>query len=244
MTKKLFTEKQIGVAAIIGGPIPPGILFYLNYQRINKEKEAYISLVATLIFSIALFYTLIKLPQDIVDKIPNIAITACYGALVYFFYNRFLAKEINQKFEEGNEKASNWTVTFITILGFALTMLIIFAIAFNEPAFTGEKLLYGTTEHEIYYNETSTTPEDANKLGDALTSSGFFTDEYPAAVHLENWKTAYIVTLQIDKEFWEDQEVIDYLEEVKTTLEIAFQKEVTLVLEHYDLSGKKFEKRI
>lgn len=242
--KKLFTEKQVGISAIIGGPIPPGILFYLNYKRINKQKEAYISLAVTLIFTIGLFYTLIKLPDEVIDKLPNAVVTGFYGILVYVLYNRLLAKEINQLLTEGNIKASNWTVAGMTLLGLGLNLLIILGIAINEPAFKGDKVNYGAIGHEIYYDKSKTSIEDANKLGLVLTNVGYFTDEYQAAVHLDTWKTRYIVTLQIDNAHWDNPELTEDLDDLKSELEIVFGKDITIVLEHYNLSGKKFEKRI
>jgi hypothetical protein len=244
MSKKLFTEKQVGISAVIGGPIPPGILFYLNYKRINKDKEAYISLASTFIFTFGLFYTLIKLPDEVIDRIPNAVFTAFYGIIVYLLYRWFLTKKINQLLADGHTKASNWMGTAMIILGLALNLLIILAFAISQPAFEGDRINYGGTGHEIYFDKNKTAIDDVNKLGMVLTDSGYFTDEYPVAVHLETWETRYIVTLQIDKEHWDNQEIIQYLNGLKSDLEAAFFKDFTLVLEHYNLSGKKLEKRI
>jgi len=242
--RKLFTEKQIGVSAIIGGPIPPGILFYLNYKRINKDKEAYLSLAITFLFTVALFYTIIKLPTEIVDKIPNAAITGFYGMLVYFLYRRFLSKEINQLLSEGNTKANNWTVVGMIVLGICINLIIILGLAINQPAFEGQKLNFGNTEHEIYFDDSKTSIDDVNKLGLVLTEEGYFTDEFPVAVHLDTWETRYIVTLQIAKEHWDNPEVIQYLTVVRDGLIASYKRDVTLLLEDYDLAGKKYEKRL
>jgi len=242
--KKLFTEKQMAVAAVVGGPIPPGILFYLNYKRIDKGKEANISIGLTLVFTIALFYTILKLPEDIIDKIPNAVFTSIYGLLVYFAYRKFLSKEIEARFDAGDAKASNWTVAAITILGLAINLIIILGLAFNEPAFDGDKRTFGEVGHEIYFDKNITTVDDVEKLGEALTISGYFGTEYPVAVHLDTWKTRYVVTLQIDKQFWNDVEVLSFFNDLKVNLEVLFLKDVTIQLEHYDLSGKKSEKTI
>lgn len=242
--KKLFTEKQIGISAIIGGPIPPGILFYLNYKRIGKVKESYISLALALLFTIALVYTLLNLPTEILDKIPNVIITGFYGILVYFLYRRFLSNEINQLLTEGYVKASNWSVAGLIVLGICINLIIIFGLALSQPAFEGKKLNYGKVGHEIYFNESNTSIEDANKLGSVLTSEGYFTDEFPVSVHLETWETRYIVTLQVGKEHWDNPEAIQYLTTIRDGLAELYKKDVTLILEDYDLAGKKLEKRL
>lgn len=242
--KKFFTENQMAVAAVVGGPIPPGILFYLNYKRIDKEKESYISIGLTLIFTVALFYTLLRLPEDILDKIPNAVFTSIYGLFVYFAYRRFLSKEINARFDTGDAKASNWTVAAITLLGLAINLIIILGLAWNTPAFDGDKKIFGEVGHEIYFDKSNTTIDDVEKLGQVLTDFGYFNNEYPIVVHLDTWETRYVVTLQIDKQFWEDDEVLAFLNDLKINLEVSFLKDVTIKLEHYDLSGKKYEKAI
>ena len=109
-----------------------GFFFYLNYKRIDKEREAYISIAATLIFTIGLFYTILKLPDDIIDKIPNAVFTSFYGILVYVAYKKFLSNEIDSRLKDGNLKASNWAVTAITILGLAINLIIILGLALNH----------------------------------------------------------------------------------------------------------------
>ncbi len=61
---KFYTEKQVGLAAFLGGPIPPGILIYKNLKRLGKDKESLITLAGTLLFTVFLIYVLIKIPAD------------------------------------------------------------------------------------------------------------------------------------------------------------------------------------
>jgi len=240
---KLFTDKQLGLAAILGGPIPPGILFYLNYKRIDKDKEAYVALTATLIFATALFVTIIKAPAEIMDKIPNAAFNALYGLIIYFAYKKFLAKEIEEKLNAGHEKASNWTVAGVVVIGIVVSIAVIFGLAANEPAFQGEKATFGKAQSEIFYDPGTTTREDVDKLGSILMQSGFFTDENTMAVHLNMEQEVMIVTFQIDAEYWETEEVIEYFSALKNDLQEVFEREVSVVLQSYDLSGKTKEKR-
>ena len=79
---KLFSEKQVAVSGVLGGPLPAGILFYLNYKRLGKEKEAYIAIAVTLLFTVILLFTLIALPGDLLSKIPDSVFSGFYGILI------------------------------------------------------------------------------------------------------------------------------------------------------------------
>ncbi|MEO0552114.1 MAG: hypothetical protein AAF149_02870 [Bacteroidota bacterium] len=66
--QKLFSEKQVDVSAFLGGSIPPGLLIYRNYKALGKDKEAYIALAATFVFAILFFYSILQIPQEILDR--------------------------------------------------------------------------------------------------------------------------------------------------------------------------------
>lgn len=242
--KKLFTEKQIGLAAFFAGPIPPGILFYLNYKRIKKEKEAYIAMAATLIFTMGMFFTIFQLPEKVVDKIPDSVFSAFYGLLVYGVYKFFLSKEIEHRLNEGAEKASNWSVVAVSILGFVITLVIILGLAVNQPPFEGDKMTFGASKDEIYYDKEKTSPEDVRKLANVLIESGYFGGEAPSAVHLEKTSQQCEVTLSVDKSYWTDPAVKEFVSLLKQELGAQYHVDVTIILEHYELSGKRSEMRV
>ena len=98
--QKLFSEKQVDVSAFLGGPIPPGLLIYRNYKALGKDKEAYIALAATFVFTILFFYALLQIPQEILDKVPNILFTAFYAVLVFIFFRHFMAKDVEAAYGE------------------------------------------------------------------------------------------------------------------------------------------------
>ena len=69
--KRFFNEQQSSLAAVLAGPIPAGILIYLNYKTFQKDREAYITLGITLIMTFLLFAALFQLPEEIIDRIPK-----------------------------------------------------------------------------------------------------------------------------------------------------------------------------
>lgn len=237
--KKLFTEKQISISAFLGGPIPPGILIYKNLIRLNKEKEAYVTLTATLLFTIGLIYTLILIPEDLSEKIPSQLSSTAIGLIFWGLYHFLLANFVNNEIENGTPKESNWKVAGTTLIGIVVYFGIAIFIGFTQPAFPGEKMTFNG--NEIYYNE-STSKEDIEKLAEQLFTYQYFSNEYQNAAHLETQFTRYVITLPISKDFWNDKDVISELNSLKLILKEEFGKEVTITLEDYELSGKRITK--
>ncbi|MEO9474083.1 MAG: hypothetical protein ABJG41_01060 [Cyclobacteriaceae bacterium] len=235
MERKLFTEKQIDVSAILAGPIPPGLLIYKNYLALGKAKQAYTALASTLIFTIAFFYGMFQVPQDIMDKVPNFVFTAFYGILVFIFFRNFMAKDVNDAFEKGATKGSNWTVTGITIMGLVLNLGIIFGIAIDQPFYDGEVI--NVDGNELYYDAEFVSSGEANRLALQFQTNDFFGKDYGNTARLQLIGEDYLITMVVDEQFWSEAEFINSLVSMKWLLEVEFSRSINLKLESVSLSG-------
>lgn len=242
--KRLYTEKQTVFATFLGGPVPAGILMYKNFIRFGKEKQAYISIALTLIFTISFGFVILKLSDEILEKLPSPLITSFYGLIAAILYNRFLAKEVKTAIGDGAQRASNWSVAGFTVLGLVINLLIIFGIAYSKPPFSGEKLVVGNSKHEIYYNTTTISEAEVQKLGDELIALGVFTDEVPQTVYLGSSGERYALTIPVQLNSIEDTELATEMKALTWSLEDAFGKPFTITLESYNLTGKRTVKSI
>jgi len=232
---KLFTEKQVSISALIGGPIPPGILISLNYLRLGKEKEARIALLATLLLTFLFFLILYQLPDEVINKIPNLLFSSLYAAVVYVYYKYNMAKEIEIGFDLGHKKASNWSVTGITTLGLIGTLLIITGIVLVLPPFPGEKVDFNG--NEVYYSNESTQHE-AEILAAKLFEIEYFADEFENIAHLDKINDEMFITIPFDKDFWYEADIISIFIDAKLELEEEYHLPINLSFEHYTLDGK------
>lgn len=242
LREKLFTEKQIGISAFLGGPIAPGILIYKNLIRLNKEKEAYISIVITLVFTVLLVYSLILMPESFFDKIPAQLFPAIIGLFSWALYHILLAQLVSEKIQSGKTlKESNWRVAGAIISGTILLLSIGYVIVISQPPFPGDKLTY--KGNEIYFDD-NTSSEDVKKLADNLFTIDYFSEEFQNVAMLETWKTRYIVTLPISSDYWNDEVIISDLTSLKWLLEVEFKRDVTVRLEDYKLNGDRITKTL
>lgn len=232
---KIYSEKQVDIAAILAGPIPPGILIYQNYRALGKEKESVITLAITFTFTITFFYGMMQIPDAILDKIPNFAFTAFYGLIISVFFRLYLAKTVTEAFKNGASKGSNWTVTGITVVGLLLNLLIIFGLAYNQPAYDGK--LIKVDGNELYYEEESVSYTTVKYLISALKEVDYFGPEYGNVAHVLKKGDKYIVTMLVDEQFWTDNAFITNLNTMKWMLEVNVQTKVELKLESVSLNG-------
>jgi len=235
MERKLFTEKQINVSAFLGGPVPAGFLIYKNYVILGKEKEAYISLATTLLFTVVFFYIIIQLPQEIIDKIPNFVFTAFYGFLVALFFHKFMKSEVNSALETGVKKASNWSVAGLTLFGLVINLAIIFGFAVNQPFYDGEVI--EANGNQLYYDQTIPI-SDVNKLVSQFKDNDFFGTDYGNIARLQMIDNEYVVTMVIDETLWTDSEIINTLTSIKWLMETNLQRKISLKLESVSLAGE------
>lgn len=235
MIKKFFTERQAAIAAALAGPIPAGIMIYLNYRALEKDREAIFSLAFTLFFSTILFYLLFALPGEAIDDIPSFFFTAIYGLLVFLFFQKFMSADIKRELESGADKRSGLSVAGITLFGLILSLGIMAGIAADQPYFEGE--LVESNGNELYHDPLI-PKADVDKFLWELKKTDFFGPDYGNIALLESIAGDYFVTLVIDEELWTDQSIIEGLEQLKMDLETAFGRKTHMKLEFTSLDGE------
>ena len=242
-TKKTryFTEAQTDLSAVLGGPIPAGIIFYKNFMTLNRPKDALFSLLVSFIFTVLLFVALIKLPPEVMDKVPNFVFTAFYGIITAILYRKLLKKDIENLDEEVYTRASNWAVAGYTALGIVLFLLTVFFIAISQPTFPGEVVKVGNTKNEIYY-QGNVSKDNIQLLANTLNDLGYFSEETANAAQIKSEKKKFTVTILVKKDFWDNPDIQSAIMILKSELVINYSKDVIIVLEDYDLMGNKSAK--
>lgn len=235
----LFSIKAIGVATYLGGPIAGGWLIALNYNRLNNAAKRNQILCYTLIFTIALFATLMIIPEKIMDYVPNYLIPTIYTPLFALYAQKFQGADIRAHQENGAKKGSAWTVFNITLCSLLCTFaLIIGMVLIMEPhvepyEFEGTVYHYGEQSHVIYHNEVDL--ELLNKCGDFLLATDYFHGEYQGIMQVHRDNDRHHVYLTFSKDYWGDQEFLGYVQFLKSGLEdTVFDKPIYLTITDED----------
>ncbi|MEL7145456.1 MAG: hypothetical protein AAFO69_03740 [Bacteroidota bacterium] len=236
MKRILYTEKQASIAAFLAGPIPPGILIYLNYKALGNERAAYITLAVTLMATALLFYGMMSIPEQMLDKIPGAAVTAVYGAVVFLFFRQSINNELETALEEGTaEKGSNWTVAGVSLIGLIIAFGLIFLLSWNQPFYEGN--IKNVNGNELYY-DANVTETDVSKLSGQLVNQDYFGQDYGSIARLQLSDDQYYITLAIDEAAWSDPVILNFASYLRATMAAEFGKQTFLKFESVSLSGK------
>jgi len=141
---KFYSQKAIGIATFIGGPLAAGYLIRENFNTISKPDEGKKSLIIGIISTILLFGGIFIIPENIMDKIPNQLLPLIYTGLVYLIVEHYQGKLLNTHKDNNNEFYSGWKASGIGFISLIIILIGVFGFAFLEPE---------SKEYEQYYTE-------------------------------------------------------------------------------------------
>ena len=150
---KFYSQKSIGIATFIGGPLAAGYLIRENYLSLNKPDEAKKSLLIGIVSTILLLTGIFMIPESIMDKVPNQILPAIYTGIILFIVAKIHGTILLQHKENGNEFYSGWKAAGIGLISSAILVIGIFGYIYFSP--DGEEYeKYDTEIAEFTKNET------------------------------------------------------------------------------------------
>lgn len=154
-TKNLifYSQKAIGIATFLGGPLAAGYLIRENYLSLNKPDEAKNSLLIGIISTVLLFTGVFMVPDSIMDKVPNQIIPAIYTGIILFIVAKTQGNILFEHKENGNGFYSKWKATGIGFISAIVTLVVILCVAFTLPE-EEEYQKYDTEIAKFTKNET------------------------------------------------------------------------------------------
>jgi hypothetical protein len=156
-TKKLFSQRAIAIATYFGGPAAAGFLIKRNYEAHNQEDNGKKAFVIGIISTLLLFAGIFSIPENIIDKIPNVVIPAIYTGIIYLIVEKIQGQWLNEHKESGGEFHSGWKATGIG----AIFMVILLAMIAGTAFIAGD-LSQPDFDAVTYDNEVAKFAENEN----------------------------------------------------------------------------------
>jgi hypothetical protein len=162
----LFDAQAVTVAAFFGFPVAGTALMAVNYSRLGQKGKAVTAVLIGLLVTAAAITLGNFMPGA--GTVP-IAVALLYG--VRWVAIKLQGKAVAQHVWVGGRLGSKWIASGVGVVFFCL------ALACFLPTILGQltdKVTIGKND-EVYY-KGSASAHDAKALGEALKTSGYFTD--------------------------------------------------------------------
>jgi hypothetical protein len=235
---RLFSIRAISVGTFVGGPLTAGIFIGLNYRRLGNERFAKMAFVAGVVSTFVLGLSIMLVPSEISERIPNSFIPMIYTSIAVSMANWLQGDEINRAMQKGALKASGLVITGWSIAALVVTLCTIapFALAVPPFGFHGDKESFGPDGAYRVYYQGGVSKAELEKLADYLTESGYFNDGHDLAVQVVKQNNDYTLSLPIDRRQWDRPELLDDLRNARSEIEqLVLTGKLTLILVDEDL---------
>lgn len=130
---KFYSQKSIGLATFLGGPMAAGYLIKENYKALNQAEKGKTALIISIIATVVLFGTIFMIPEPIMDKIPRMIIPAVYTGIIYLIVDKIHGAILNKHQENENAFYSGWKAAGIGLISLIVLLAVIFASVFLLP---------------------------------------------------------------------------------------------------------------
>ncbi len=145
ITRKLFSTKHIGFGTYLGGPLAGAYMIGQNFKKLNKTKESKYSIYVGILFTIVLFIAIFLIPENIIDKIPNVLFPAIYTVISYLIARHFFGNLIEKNDNNKNQFHSWWRAAGVGFISFLILIAVLFAFIYFETS----DVQYGNYDKQI-----------------------------------------------------------------------------------------------
>lgn len=166
---KLYSQKAIGIATFLGGPLAAGFLIRRNFINLNKERAGLTALLLGFVSTFALLAAIFMVPENVIDSVPNSLIPAIYTGIIYLIVEKIQGTDLKAHAEQEREFYSGWRAAGIGTIGLVLFGALAFLLAdlLTANGFDAEKYDNGIAQFssnedialEIYSNTLTKNDE-------------------------------------------------------------------------------------
>ncbi len=128
-SSRFWSNRQILIGSILGGPLAGCILLSQNYKLFNQNKEAKKAMWVGIAIAILLPIILMLLPESLVNKIPSSTLPVVLSVGIYYFAQHFHKSSLKELTEKGSKRKSYFKLFGISLLFLAISLAWIFLVA-------------------------------------------------------------------------------------------------------------------
>ncbi len=196
---KLYSKRAISIATFFGGPLAAGILARQNFINLGKNDYGKYSLVVGIVSTILIYFGIFSLPEQIIDKIPNVLIPAIYTGIIYLIIEKLQGNELADHKNNNGEFYSAWKAAGIGAICMTILLTGIFGYVYSK---TGA--IFPTGKFDVQYDngiaEFNKNEQKALALFTMLESdSSSKSIEFIDNIGIPTWKENLLILDDLDK---------------------------------------------
>ncbi|HEX8041611.1 MAG TPA: hypothetical protein VF490_20830 [Chryseosolibacter sp.] len=220
-SRKIYPMKAIWVGTFLGGPLSAGYLIAENFKTLGHRNKVGPTWILAIAATISVFGGVFLIPDA--EKLPRQIVPLIYTAIVYAIVQQVQGQEI-KAFMSGTGKAfSIWRALGLSLIWCVITLVPVFlSVLLTDPVITAQSKSYGELKHEIYFHENNVAENEADEIAEALRKASFFDDVQRKSVVLDKSDDAYVISIPLIKDAWNDSEVVSYFEDLRTKVQTFF----------------------
>ncbi len=146
---KLYSQRAIGIATYIGGPIAAGWLVRENFRSLGKDDYGKHALAISILAAFLIFAGIFSIPEAIIDKNPNFLIPMVYTGIIYLIIEKLQGEAISNHQKNEGAFYSGWKAAGVGLINMVIYVVIILGYTFATPeSFDFEKYNNGIVQFQ------------------------------------------------------------------------------------------------
>lgn len=141
-----YSQKAIGIATFIGGPMAAGYLIRENYFALNKPDNGNKAFLISIIATFILFGGIFIIPDNIIEKIPNQILPLAYTGIIYLIVEKIHGTILKDHEKKENKFFSAWKAAGIGFISLMILATIALSYIFLSPVSIEQKLYNANLE--------------------------------------------------------------------------------------------------
>lgn len=127
-TNKFYSMPAILMASYLGSPMAASFLIRRNYINVGKNREGSYALVIGIIATALILTGCLFIPEEIIDKIPNILIPAIYTTALFPIAEHLQGYMLREHKASEGAFYSIWRAVWIALVAGIAMVAVIFIV--------------------------------------------------------------------------------------------------------------------
>jgi hypothetical protein len=244
-SRLIFSTREINVGTFLGGPLVAGYLISENFKSFNETSKAKKALVYAIIATIAIFSSIIFIPEksSVFDQIIPIT----YTVIAYYLVKHFQGQKIIAHINGGGQTYSWWRTVGVTTIGLLISIILILGIYYfsdRTTDLTTTTKVYGVMNNEIDFNKNNISEKEVDKLAEGFTKTTFFDEEATKYIFVKKIVDSYEIYISCNKSVTSSAEALSPFIQLQNDMQSLFPKNkivFNLVVDNLDNVVKRLE---